>query len=361
MDKIINLILDNQIYLVLMASIMIIWKIFAEKEVALSFLKKIRVKNKRLNLALLYSISWILPLPGRVVATAPLLSSMTNNSQESKSRLGVMNYVIAHHYYLWSPIEESVVIILAATWISYLWFLQMTLPFLITYFAFTLWMLFKYVKDEDLEWMKTSIYPKWNPYSAWMVLPFVIGIVQFVYFSWDDGVWLDVVWGTWVFSWSDFIGVSIMAIIALFYVLITKTKFSTALSYIKWKSLILLAVVIVIGNIIKSHNSDIKDFITTLSNSSVLIVCLVGWLASFAMWSSWKYAWLTALMSKVVWIQYLPIIFAFDFVGYLLAPTHKCIAMSCSYFWTSTKEMYKWLVMIGWSIIIVALVDFLFL
>jgi hypothetical protein len=235
--------------------------------------------------------------------------------------------------------EESVIIILGATWISYLAFLSITWPYLLVYVAFMLYLLFSYLKDEDLALFDINIDKTQKTYSAWLTVPFILWILQFMYFWWDDGIFV----GTWG---SDITWVFIMVAVMIFYVLYTKTKLKEALSYIKWNYVAILFWVILIWNLIKSHETQ---FLAMIQNSklSVIMVSLLAFWVSFFMWSSWKYAWIVALLAKVYWITFLPLFFLVDYLGYLLSPAHKCITLSCWYFGTKLTDLYKKLLILA--------------
>ena len=55
----------------------------------------------------------ILPIPGRVALSAPLLDAIAPPDKKKRSAFGVIDYLSTHHYYWWSPLEKTVVLPMA--------------------------------------------------------------------------------------------------------------------------------------------------------------------------------------------------------------------------------------------------------
>ena len=113
-----------------------------------NFLEK-RIKSKRLLIALISAISGILPVPGRVIISAGALDTLAPNDERRKN-YGIINYLSTHHYYLWSPLEATVLIPLSVLGISYFYFLSLIAPLLITIIGITLYYIFYVLKEEDI-------------------------------------------------------------------------------------------------------------------------------------------------------------------------------------------------------------------
>ena len=113
-----------------------------------NFLQK-RIKSKRLLVVLISAISGILPIPGRVIISAGALDTLAPNDERRKN-YGIINYLSTHHYYLWSPLEATVLIPLSVLGISYMYFLSMVAPLLITIIGITLYYIFYVLKEDDI-------------------------------------------------------------------------------------------------------------------------------------------------------------------------------------------------------------------
>lgn len=113
-----------------------------------NFLEK-RIKSRRLLIALISAVSGILPVPGRVIISAGALDTLAPNDERRKN-YGIINYLSTHHYYLWSPLEATVLIPLSVLGISYFYFLSLIAPLLITIIGITLYYIFYVLKEEDI-------------------------------------------------------------------------------------------------------------------------------------------------------------------------------------------------------------------
>lgn len=113
-----------------------------------NFLEK-RIKSKRLLIALIGAISGILPVPGRVIITAGALDTLAPNDKRRK-HYGIISYLSTHHYYFWSPLESTVLIPISVLGISYLYFLSLIAPLLITVIGITFYYIFFVLKEEDV-------------------------------------------------------------------------------------------------------------------------------------------------------------------------------------------------------------------
>lgn len=113
-----------------------------------NFLEK-RIKSKRLLIALISAVSGILPVPGRVIISAGALDTLAPNDERRKN-YGIINYLSTHHYYLWSPLEATVLIPLSVLGISYFYFLSLIAPLLITIIGITLYYIFYVLEEEDI-------------------------------------------------------------------------------------------------------------------------------------------------------------------------------------------------------------------
>lgn len=113
-----------------------------------SFLER-KIKSKRLLVALVSAISGILPVPGRTIISAGALDTLAPDDSRRKN-FGLINYLSTHHYYLWSPLEATVLIPLSVLGITYFQFIGMVAPLLITLLLITLYYIFFVLKEDDV-------------------------------------------------------------------------------------------------------------------------------------------------------------------------------------------------------------------
>jgi hypothetical protein len=126
------------------------------------------------------------------------------------------------------------------------------------------------------------------------------------------------------------------------------------------KTLAIVALIIVLGNVISKYNEFIVSFVETTRQDGLLIVALIaGFLGSLALGSSSKFGGFTAIAVSVFGIEYLPLFFAVDYAGYILSPVHKCLAIGKAYFGTPLKKYYSVLTSYAGLIVLVGIVSFL--
>jgi len=108
------------------------------------------------------------------------------------------------------------------------------------------------------------------------------------------------------------------------------------------KTLVFTSLVIILGNIVKANFDTIEAWVKSANESNLIVlVAVVGFLASFALGSSGKFAGFVGLSTSVFGPATLPLFFAVDYAGYMLSPTHKCLVVGKSYFKTPLKDYYK--------------------
>ncbi len=299
---------------------------------------KTSFKSNRLVLFLISAISGVLPIEGRVTVSAGVLDTITHKDcdhNHGRQKMGIVDYLSTHHYYLWSPLEKTVVIPMATFGLGYVAWLGMVWPLLLVTALFVTYYIFFKVKEDEINIEESTF-----KISAVMrnVLPFFIAIGAYIYVGGDKHIF------------------AIFGSLALYYVFLTQTwNFKKLLSYINWEVLLTVAVVIILGYYFKSQEALINEYIRGLgiditTVTGILIVSLIGLVASFLMGSSGKFIALAVLMSAVFGQQYFLWFFAVDYVGYLLSPTHKCVMVGNRYFGTPLKTYYSALGI--WSILL---------
>lgn len=321
-------------YLWLVFFIMIVAGIAKEQNLFMpvySYIKE-SFKSNKLVLFLISAISGILPIEGRVTVSAGVLDTITHKTCNhphhirGRQKMGVVDYLSTHHYYLWSPLEKTVIIPMATFGLGYSAWIGMVWPLLLATILFVGYYILFNVKEEDVN-IETAPFK----ISAVIrnVLPFFIAITTYIYVGGEKYVF------------------PIFGSLALYYVFLTQTwNFKKLFSYINWQVLLTVATVIILGNYFKSQEAFINEYIRNLGVDittivGMLIVSSIGLLASFLMGSSGKFVALAVLMSTVFGPKYFLWFFAVDYVGYLLSPTHKCVMVGNRYFGTPLTMYYK--------------------
>lgn len=289
-----SLLLNNQQFLILLAAVMAL--AFAAKKtqvfMPLYTWIAIRVKSKRAVVALISTMSGVLPISGRVAISAGALDTIAPENKQKRKNYGIIDYLSTHHFYFWSPLEATVILPMAALGITYWELLGRTWPLLATAAVVILFYIFKVLKEDDIEIVIPEKTLKKKDKEAWQVE-------------------------------AD-----------------AKRDRKQIVEYAR--VLLFTAIVIVISNIVKANFDTINGWVEDAHKNNLLIlVAVAGFLASFALGSSSKFAGFVVLSVGVFGIETLPLFFAVDYAGYMLSPTHKCLVVGKSYFRTPLKDYYK--------------------
>lgn len=331
-------------YLWLVFFIMIVAGIAKEKNLFMPMYSYIKdsFKSNRLVLFLISALSGVLPIEGRVTVSAGVLDTITHKDcdhSHGRQKMGIVDYLSTHHYYMWSPLEKTVIIPMAAFGLSYLAWLNLVWPLILVSGLFIGYYIFFKVSEEEIA--IESVPFKMSAITR-NVFPFFAAIGTYIYVGGDKYIF------------------PIFGLLALYYIFITQTwNFKKLVSYVNWEVLATVALVIVLGNYFKSQEALINEYIKGLgvdvtTFTGMLVISLVGFVASFLMGSSGKFIALAVLMSTVFGPQYFLWFFAVDYVGYLLSPTHKCVMVGNRYFGTPLKTYYYALGIWGFLLLILA-------
>jgi hypothetical protein len=276
----IELLLKNQIYLFYLLGIMIISGIIKEKGYFTNLFNYIinKVKSKKGVVALISLFSGILPIPGRVIVSAGVLDIVAPKSGKSRSKFGIIDYLATHHYYLWSPLEKTIILPIATLSLSYLEVLKYTAPLLlVTLLYITSYIMF-FLKEDDVEIQRNNILKKEN----------------------------------------NSIDVK---------------------KYINWNLLLTVFVIIVLSNVVSTYHNYFVGYISYYP--SLYISMCLGFLISMILGSSGKFIGITVLLTQLFGIEYFTMFFAVEYAGYLISPMHKCVAIGKMYFGTPIIEYIK--------------------
>ena len=276
----IELLLKNQIYLLYLLGVMITSGIIKEKGYFSNLFNYIvnKVKSKKGVVALISLFSGILPIPGRVIVSAGVLDIVAPKSGKSRSKFGIIDYLATHHYYLWSPLEKTIILPIATLSLSYLEVLKYTSPLILVTLLYISYYIVFVLKEDDVEIQRNNMLKKEN----------------------------------------NSIDVK---------------------KYINWNLLLTVFVIIVLSNFISTYHDYFLGYISYYPN--LYISACLGFLASVALGSSGKFIGITVLLTQLFGIEYFTMFFAVEYAGYLISPIHKCVAIGKMYFGTPINEYIK--------------------
>jgi hypothetical protein len=289
-------------------------------------------KSNRVVVFLLSLIGGVLPIEGRVVISAGLLDTVSTKDKDKK-KFGIVDYLATHHYYLWSPLEKTVIIPMAAFGLTYLAWLQLIWPLLLVSILFIGIYIFVTVKDDELSIEHTTF--KISDVIR-NIIPFITTVTLYAF-----GYNMIICFGA----------------LTLYYMFLSQTwDIKKLFGYLKLDVIFTVVFVIVIGNFIKGNEGVIKSFIThnivdTSNIFGFILLSILAFSASLAMGSSTKFVALAVLISSILGVEYFVWFYTIEYAAYLLSPTHKCVSIGNRYFGTPIKDYY--LVLGSWSLLLI--------
>ena len=322
-----NTLFKNQEYLIFLAGVMISSGIIKSNNYfapIFSWLLE-KVKSKKLVVYFISFISGILPVSGRVSVSAGILDTLApKNNCKSRSKFGIIDYLATHHYYLWSPLEKTIIIPMAVFSLSYLQVMSYLWPLLLVTLVYTICYIKVMVKEEDIEINKQINIEKKKTFLALLPLLVAIGFLIAGYNS-------------------NFI----FGILSIYYVFLSRDfKFW---KHINWSLIGLLFLVTCAANYISTYDSVLEAYIKNQNN--ILLACIFGFLFSFLLGSSGKFIGIAVLLTKIFGMKYFALFFALEYSGYLVSPSHKCTCIGKMYFGTPILDYAK--VLLLWIILII--------
>ena len=280
-------------------------------------------RSNKFVVVLLSAIGGVLPIEGRVTVSAGLLDTVAPKEGHGREKLGIVDYLATHHYYMWSPLEKTVILPIAAFGLTYTAWLGLVAPLLIVSVAFIAWYIWYQVHEEEI-----NIAPGNFKLSSVLrnIIPMFVAIGFYIYNK----------------NWM----VGCFGFLTLYYILITQQwDFKKLLSYVRWDVLLWVGAVIMLGNYMKSHGSEWEAMLKSTGVDpqtfvGMAIISVIGFAASFLMGSSGKFVAIAVLMAQLFGVEYFLWFFAIDFTAYLLSPTHKCVMIGNRYFGTPVTTYY---------------------
>lgn len=318
-----EILIKGQEFLVYLLFIMFVTGILKEKGYLMDIFRLLeqKVKSKKMVVFLVSLFGGILPVTGRVALSASMLNSIAPVDNKKRKKFGIIDYLATHHYYLWSPIEKTVIIPMAVLGLTYTQFMGYIWPLLlisglyITYYILSLGddEIDIEVKEEPINWKNIFL----------VVIPFLVTIL--------------------VSCFTDYYFAAFATF--TFYLIGYSKLWKNLISYINWELLWIVAIVIMLGNLAGSYYPQIEEFLKHYKNpESILVVAVLGFLASFLLGSSAKYASIVCLLTTVFGMEYFVLFFTLEYSAYLISPSHKCLPIGQKYFHTGFLTYLKALI-----------------
>ena len=322
-----NLILlyKGQEYLLFIAFIMMVSGLIKDHNLfasAYAYIQKV-FKSKRVIVGLMSAFTGILPISGRVTVSAGMLDTLAPpKGEKGREKFGIIDYLSTHHYYVWSPLEKTILIPMSALGLSYGAVIFELLPLLIVSIGLVFAYIAYAVKEDDIQLNAQKGHFKISQIIR-NVFPFLIAIATAIV-----GVHPAIVFG----------------VLVLYYMTLTMTwDVKKLLSYVDFKLIAWVALIIVMANITRQYTDDVNAF---LENTALDINTMVGFISisslslasAFLFGSSGRFVAITTILTLIYGIEYFVWFFALDFIGYLISPMHKCMAIGKLYFDTPWRR-----------------------
>jgi len=286
-------------------------------------LMKRYVKDNRVLILLTSLFGGILPIPGRVALSAPLLDAIAPPDKKKRSAFGIIDYLSTHHYYWWSPLEKTVVLPMAVMGVSYGVFLGYVFVPLVITLSYTWWYIFSKVDPQavvpDLSNIREFNWRRalrgWAPFIATLWFLLATGKTGAIFF----------------FPW--------FGAMACYYSILCKDwKWG---KYLDGKFAIIATVVLALGGVVGQIKGPVMEYLKSADPSMIIPVSIVATIAAWIMGSSGKYAGMTSALVVIFGPQYLVWFLSTEYSGYLLSPAHKCLMIGQQYFGTPIRKYYK--------------------
>lgn len=334
-----NLIISGQDYLLLIVFVMMTVGIIKEKALfnpMFYYIKK-SVKSNRAVVALLSAIGGLLPISGRVTVSAGLLDTIAPmRGQKGRENYGIVDYLSTHHYYMWSPLEKTILVPMAAFGLTYTAVIGMLWPLLAVSLVMIAAYIFFYIKESDVIITPTLSFKFKISEIIRNVVPMILAVSAIV-----NGI---------SFVWA-------FGLLTFYYCLLTQTwNFKKLISYVKWDLILLVAGLIIFANFARGHEAEITEFIKNsnfdiATTKGLIYVSLTAFVSGIILGSSGRFIALAIILTQVYGMDYFVWFFALEFAGYLLSPAHKCVGIGKSYFGT---PLIKYILVLSlWGVIVV--------
>ncbi len=337
-----DLLFKNQIYLLYLAGVMAVSGMIKSADLFGGLYAALarRISSRRLLVLLCSALCGVLPVPGRVSVSAGILDTMATEEPAGRAKFGLIDYLATHHYYLWSPLEKTVVIPMAALGLSYLELLSHTGPLLAVSLVFIAVFVFRVLKEDDVQTgsQAVAVNARTKPEGT-AVSPGLARIVGPAVLRGGPllaGIALMVL---------GFAPAVVFAGLTMYYAFLTGVyrEPQKILAMMNWRLLGMLALVILATNGVRlAHDRVLGELealrLTPDTLEGLAWISLFAFGSSFLMGSSSKFAGFTVVLTGIYGLEYFTYFFALEYAGYLVSPFHKCVTIGKMYFGTPLRS-----------------------
>lgn len=300
------------------------------------YLKQV-VKSNRILVAMLSALGGVLPISGRVTVSAGMLDTVAPpRGSPGRAKYGIVDYLSTHHYYLWSPLEKTILIPMAALGMTYAGLLSILWPLLAVTMIIIVAYIWLAVRESDVVVTPILDFNFKISEIVRSVVPMVAAVVATV---------------------QDVNPALAFGLLTAYYCLITKEwNIKKLVGYVHWDVIAIVAAIIIFGNWVKTYDAEVTTYLKNLgmditTTQGFLMISLVALGSGFMFGSSSKFAAFSVILTKLFGPAYLIWFFALEYSGYLLSPAHKCLAVGKTYFGTPMRD---YLTVLGlWSLAVV--------
>jgi len=326
--------LSDEIYLFVLFTIMVVAGLAKEHNLfgnTYGWLKS-KLDSNRLVIAIVSLVSGVLPLEGRSTISAGILDTATASNEKNRSareKLGPIDFLTTHHYYMWSPIEKPVLLPMAAFGLGYSAWIGVIWPLIAVSSIFIFYYLFFVIKEKEVDIAPQKNLGAFNFIKN--VVPFLGAVLTYMALGGEGSELVFPIFGC----------------LLAYYLFLTKTFDWRKISgYVNWTTMAIVGVIFFTSNYMQDHKEWIEHAVKTWNMDphtfrGMLVISILLFSASFSMGSDGKFAALTVLATTVFGKEYLLWFFALDYCGYLLTPMHECVMIGKRYFGTPLSTYYK--------------------
>jgi hypothetical protein len=307
-----------------------------------------KLGNSKFVIMLLSVISGVLPIEGRSSVSAGILDTATSHkncigkehlNSSGRKKLGVVDFITTHHFYMWSPLEKPVLLPMAAFGIGYAAWMSMMWPLILVSAIFIIGYIWFIVDKSDVVITVDADTISISEFAK-NILPFIVAIISYMVLGGEGASLVIPIFGT----------------LLLYYIILTKTFDVKQLnSYINWNTIIIVAIVFALSEWMQEHRAWFEHILSHAgvdihTMTGLIIISVLTFLASFSMGSDGKFAAITVLMATIFGKEYLVWFFVLDYAGYLLSPMHECVMIGKRYFGTPLSTYYT--ALLSWVLLL---------
>lgn len=284
------------------------------------------------RIVVLSVVTSVLPVPGRIAVSAPILAASVSKDTD-KDKLSTINYWSSHFWYLFSPMEKSIILTASLAGVTYSSLILSLIPAVIVLSLVGLVCLYRM---DFKEYANASYVTTYTDKATTMSSILAFSVALFVMFKYN----------------SIAAGMApCLAISVVYAFVINKNAIRDSLP--DSDKIWFLGFVIAAAAMLKSELAGIDKWLIHLGicpSMTVPFVLVVAFLAGLITGSSSKMTAIGTLVA-VTLLNFkslsplhaslmLASVYMAEYAGYLLSPMHKCIHITKQHFDASYKKLY---------------------